>query len=738
MVLSFSCKKDENKSSEKQIVEFTIGAFGPNSNGKIDEATKTISFEVPSGTDVTKLVPIIKISPYASISPAVGVAQDFTNPVTYTVIAEDGSKQVYTVKVVVLKSNENSILSFTFAGLNPKVEGKVDEVSKTVSLLVPYGTDVKELVPTVAISKNATVSPASDVKQDFSKPVTYTVTAEDGSKKDYAVTVSVGKSSENSIANFKFAGLNPVVEGTIDEAGKKIMLTVPCGTNVKELVPSFVISNGATASPASDVKQDFSNPVNYTVTAEDGKTKVYEVTVVLQQCFESKITGFKFDDLALTGDVDEATHEIKFKVPFGTNIKELAPSIALSDGATVVPASGEKQDFSNPVTYTVTSKDGKTQTYTVSIELVKSTECLIKEFKFAGLSPAVVATIDQDSKVIKAKVPFGTDITTLVPSILVSDNATVSPVSGGAVDFSQPVSFTVTAQNGDVRVYQVSVEVGKDPSILEIYSVSPNTFMAGVGEVVIKGQALKKDGYKTYVYFGGVKTIGFESEDGSQVSALVPNKAPLGNVKIWVQIGADLKSNELEVTIQENTMPSPEITEVSSTKLQNGDILEIKGKNFAKFGNSVRLISTNSGLKTTYILSVISEDETSIKVSTDRVVKALEYDLVVTSNGKEGKYSTPLTFTTKPAVIESVSPLKLKAGETITVTGKYLNKESCALIMIDGGGQQPKFPDSEHATIKVSTELKPGKHLLEIVIFSKAGKGAGSTVIYSTEIEIVE
>lgn len=50
--------------------------------------------------DFTKLVPLIQVSPGATISPASGVQTNFANgPLTYTVTALDGSIKAYTVNV---------------------------------------------------------------------------------------------------------------------------------------------------------------------------------------------------------------------------------------------------------------------------------------------------------------------------------------------------------------------------------------------------------------------------------------------------------------------------------------------------------------------------------------------------------------------------------------------------------------------------------------------------------------
>jgi hypothetical protein len=92
----FSCEK---QSSNKQITAF--GFTVPPAVGVINEGAKSIAVEVPLGTDVSALVPAITISDKAMISPTSGVTQNFTNPVTYTVTAEDGSAANYVVTVTI-------------------------------------------------------------------------------------------------------------------------------------------------------------------------------------------------------------------------------------------------------------------------------------------------------------------------------------------------------------------------------------------------------------------------------------------------------------------------------------------------------------------------------------------------------------------------------------------------------------------------------------------------------------
>lgn len=81
----------------------------------------------------------------------------------------------------------------------------------------------------------------------------------------------------------------------------------------------------------------------------------------------------------------------------------------------------------------------------------------ITKFSFVALSPAVDATIDATNKTITATVPAGTDVTKLVPTITLSDKATVLPATSVAQDFSKEASYTVTAEDGSTVVYKVNI-----------------------------------------------------------------------------------------------------------------------------------------------------------------------------------------------------------------------------------------------------------------------------------------
>ena len=171
---------------EKFILTFRVDSV----YGTIDEDTKIVRLDFTAGTDVSHLVPTITISNYATIEPESGVAQDFTNPVYYTVTAMNGTTAQYMVEAVVHDAeNEKSILSFRFDALDE--DGVIDEVARKIDFVLPAETDVTQLVPTIEVSEGATVEPSSGVAQDFTNPVAYTVTAQNGTTAVYTVTVVV-------------------------------------------------------------------------------------------------------------------------------------------------------------------------------------------------------------------------------------------------------------------------------------------------------------------------------------------------------------------------------------------------------------------------------------------------------------------------------------------------------------------------------------------------------------------
>ena len=169
---------------------------------------------------LTALTPAVTVSAFATFTPT--GAQDFSNsqttPVPYTVTAEDGATQnVYQVTVVkAAASTACDMVSFTAAGVSGVI---TPGTPNTVTLMVPLGTDLASLTPTVVVSPLATYAPtgAQDFTNSQAVPVNYTVTAEDGTtQKVYAVTI-IGPTpppNDNFVNAIALPGTSGIQTGT--------------------------------------------------------------------------------------------------------------------------------------------------------------------------------------------------------------------------------------------------------------------------------------------------------------------------------------------------------------------------------------------------------------------------------------------------------------------------------------------------------------------------------------------
>jgi len=429
-------------STEKEITSFIV-------NGVEGTIVGTdITIELPEGTDLTTLSPVI-IHTGASISPESETSQDFSNPVIYTVTAQDQAIQEYTVTLTVEGNEAKDITDFAIDGVDGIITGT------NISVTLPAGTDVTALSSTITHA-GASVSPTSGVAQDFTGSVEYTVTAVDGTTKVYTVTVSLAPaiSSDNNITSFSINGVAGVISGTT------ITVTLPAGTDVSSLTPA-IIHTGNTVNPDTGIAQDFTNPITYTVTAANLETQEYSVTVIMPTLSDTKdITSFSIDGVA--GVISGTT--ITVTLPAGTNVSSLTPSIIYT-GNTVNPDTGIAQDFTNPVAYTVSAADTTTKTYTVTaiISAAVNIDPVAIDDNFTVIensSDNTLDVLDNDSDA------DGTVLTITTIETPINGSATIAPDG-------QSILYTATTGN-DRFDYTIEDEDGATTMATIDINVVPN------------------------------------------------------------------------------------------------------------------------------------------------------------------------------------------------------------------------------------------------------------------------
>ena len=165
------------------------------------------------------------------------------------------------------------------------------------------------------------------------------------------------------------------------------------------------------------------------------------------------------------GIIDLASRTIQVRLPevYETSAMTVT-ALNISDGAECNIRQGEKLNMEAAKVLHVTNGD----TYLDWTISVLHDEARITHFV---LNDIYTGTIDQDAKTITVYVPATVGITSLVPTITYSQNATITPASGVAQDFSSPVTYKVT-NNSAESTYTVTVIAIDKPKALFVGSAA--------------------------------------------------------------------------------------------------------------------------------------------------------------------------------------------------------------------------------------------------------------------------
>lgn len=388
----------------------------------------------------------------------------------------------------------------SFAFLKASNPGLAADVTATIShgsitATVPFGTDVHALVATfsttgetVAVDDVAQTSGVTAV--DFTDPVTYVVTAASGATQEFTVSVTVAESSSKDLTAFSFLAANNPVLGsdvTATITGTEIAATVPFGTDVTALTATFSATSAnvrvaGVMQTSGSTANDFSSPLVYRVTAADLSTQDYTVTVTVALNPSKDLTSFAFlaaNNPALAGDVTATINgtSVTAVVPFGTDVTALKSSftttgVKVSVGGTTQTSGATPNNFTSAVIYRVTAEDGTTQDYTVNVSISLNPSKELTAFSFLaannpGLGADVTAGIAGTS--ITATVPFGTDVTALVPSFSttgakVTVGGTIQTSGVTPQNFTSPVVYRVTAADTTTKDFTVTVTIALNPA----------------------------------------------------------------------------------------------------------------------------------------------------------------------------------------------------------------------------------------------------------------------------------
>ena len=162
------------------------------------------------------------------------------------------------------------------------------------------------------------------------------------------------------------------------------------------------------------------------------------------------LTSFSLD--GYEGIIDNTGKTVTVEVPetYDTRAMEVT-ALTASEGASTSMNVGDVADFSLPQSVRVVNGDAYFE-YTVN---VVHDAARITSFKANGY----IGVINEQNRTITVRVPTTADVTAMTTEIVTSEGA----ASGQAVDFTNPVEFTVT-YNTATAVYTVTVVKSDAPS----------------------------------------------------------------------------------------------------------------------------------------------------------------------------------------------------------------------------------------------------------------------------------
>jgi len=169
------------------------------------------------------------------------------------------------------------------------------------------------------------------------------------------------------------------------------------------------------------------------------------------------VEAIKLDNFE--GTINLASRSIVVRLPevYDTQAMKVT-DLTLSNGATCNISQGATLNMGAAQTLHVKNGDAYLD-WTLS---VLHDEARITQFY---INDIYQGAIDQEAKTITVYVPGSVGLTGLVPTITYSQNATVTPGSGVAMDFTEPVKYTVTNNSAETTYTVTVIAIGKPAAL---------------------------------------------------------------------------------------------------------------------------------------------------------------------------------------------------------------------------------------------------------------------------------
>ncbi len=360
----------------------------------------------------------------------------------------------------------------------------VEQVNAKAIALLPLGQELSDgsVLISSFVDGKATIKYKYNKVGTFNAVVVTSNYSSDGEeiKRSYSTPISITVTSDKKeISAFTFPTSTKTV---ITQPAKTIVVTVPFGTDVTALKANFTaspftsVSVGSTAQVSGTTLNSFASPVVYTVTAEDETSVSYTVTVIVTaaetdntiKSFSATAISKSLASKAIGSYIDSNLKNVVLLIPDGANAEvkdSLKVSYTLNGAFAKLKLGGKvlKQDtllnLTASKTLSAEAQDGTADDYDLIAAIAPKLS-----LTFAVLNPEVSGTNSDFN--IGLNVLTGTTINSIVTTATITAGSGVTVtvmeadgnifVSGGSVDYTEPVKFTLTVNDTNLGVvYEV-------------------------------------------------------------------------------------------------------------------------------------------------------------------------------------------------------------------------------------------------------------------------------------------
>ena len=488
----------EQASTENALTAVELDVPG----AAVSRSGSTFTITLPAGTNTSKLsekILKLTISDFATVTKEGDPDKDWTEgaacgmeldkAATFTVTAEKGNTQTYTIIITKAKSSEKDITAAVLLNqtgdTTPFARAEISETE--IIFTLPSDTDkavlnsigMKYLKLTYPESATVKMKDGYDdatnagyrwsngdvmCNMSINSPVKFTVTAENSSTKEYTIEIKYTAPAAPTLSNgsaTRTSKTGATVKFTSSEAGNYFYKVVDHGA----AVPTVDTSKSGTAAVKGE------NTITLSNLTEDAR----DIYIVVVGAAGGESAALKVEIPAYGSDTDTpdtGAYKISISAPKGGTITTNRTKADAGDEiiVTVTPDNGY-QMVSGSLTYTLATKGGETKTISngrftmpagdVSItckwETATMTAKGITSFSINGVAGAVNNT----TNTITITLPRGTDVTKLTPVIATNGVKSLTPGNGETVDFTNAVTYTATMEDGSTKTYTVTVYVEK-------------------------------------------------------------------------------------------------------------------------------------------------------------------------------------------------------------------------------------------------------------------------------------